>query len=76
MQCSHVMYLDFWSEDVQYGSLWHAEHTTRHFNERMRCYTLHQGLGTMAIAAVKKDEGMYTRVKERLARKIKDWSAQ
>jgi len=36
----------------------------------MRCYTLHQGLGTMAIAAVKKDEGMYLRVKERTARKL------
>jgi hygromycin-B 4-O-kinase len=65
-----VMYLDFWSDDIPYGSLWRAEHTTLHFGERMRCYTLHQGLGTMAIAAVKKDEGMYTRVKERMVRKL------
>jgi len=67
-----VMTLDFWSDDILYGSLWRAEHTTPHFNERMRCYTLHQGLGTMAIAAVKKDEGMYERVKERLAQKLKE----
>ncbi len=66
-----MMYLDFWSDDIPYGSLWWTEHSTPNFVERMRCYTLHQGLGTMAIAAVKKDEGMYTRVKERLARKIK-----
>ena len=67
-----VMYLDFWSDDIQYGSLWRAEHTTPHFVERMRCYTLHQGLGALAIAAVKKDEEMYTRVKDRMIKKLRD----
>ncbi len=69
-----VMYLDFWSDDIPYGSLWHAEHSAPNFVERMCCYTLHQGLGTMAIAAVKKDEGMYARVKERMVRRLRDWS--
>jgi len=69
-----VMYLDFWSDDIPYGSLWRAEHPTPNFVERMRCYVLHQGLGTMAIAAVKQDEGMYTRVKERTANKLREWS--
>ncbi len=71
-----VMYLNFWSDDIPYGSLWCTEHSTPNFVERMRCYTLHQGLGTLAIAAVKKDEGMYERVKERLAKKNKTWVDQ
>ena len=64
-----VMYLDFWSDDIPYGSLWHAEHTTPHFNERMSCYSLYQD-HSHGDSGSEKDEGMYTHVTGRMARKL------
>lgn len=65
-----VAYLDFWSKAIRYGALWYARSTVGgmhvpHFEERMRCYMLHIGLDSMAIAAHKGDERDYIRVRER-----------
>lgn len=76
-----VAYLEMWSDRIPYANLWRDQARTEgrevpHFAERMRCYLLHQGLGTLAIAAHKRDERMYEKVKEQLARKLNDPTAQ
>ncbi len=65
-----IAYLDFWSEDIPYGALWREDAASRgrdvlHFEERMQCYMLHIGLGSLAIAAIKGDEEDYIWVRER-----------
>lgn len=65
-----VAWLDYWSPDLPYGDLWLAKATGQgqdipHFQERMRCYMLHIGLGGMAIAAINDDERSYGRERER-----------
>lgn len=66
-----VAYLDFWSKDVPYGDLWYARalkqgRVVQHFEERMRCYLLNQGLGSLIIPAIRGDEREYLRVRERM----------
>ncbi len=51
-----IAYLDYWSDDIPYGRLWkqHADAIglqMPYFKERMRCYKLHIGMDSMAIAA-------------------------
>jgi hygromycin-B 4-O-kinase len=65
-----IAYLDFWSEEIPYGALWSKYAASKgydipYFEERMRCYMLHVGLGSLAIAALKGDEEDYVWVKER-----------
>jgi hygromycin-B 4-O-kinase len=66
-----VAYLEFWSKNVPYKQLWLEWASGRqllmnHFEERMRCYFIHIGLGSLAIAAIREDIEDYLRVKARL----------
>ncbi len=68
-----VAWLDYWSPDLPFGDLWLAEavsqgHDIPHFQERMRCYRLHIGLGGMAISAIHGDERGYLRQRQRAHR--------
>ncbi|MFN8475010.1 MAG: aminoglycoside phosphotransferase family protein [Anaerolineae bacterium] len=65
-----VANLDFYSKRVPYGDIWCARAAARgqevpHFEERMRCYMLHIGLGAMLIAAANQDRRDYIREKAR-----------
>jgi hygromycin-B 4-O-kinase len=63
---SDVADLDFWSHHVRYGEAWLARHPdTPHAHERLQCYLLNIGLGSMLIAAHLRDERDYVRVRER-----------
>lgn len=65
-----VAYLDFWSKDIRYGhrlKAWYRRqgHYVPHFEERIACYMLHIGLGSMAIDAITNNERGYIRTRER-----------
>jgi hygromycin-B 4-O-kinase len=65
-----VAYLDFWSKEIPYGKLWHEHNRAQdlevpYFEECIRCYMLHIGLGSLAIAALTDDHRSYLRVRER-----------
>ena len=62
-----VAYLDFFSQNIPYGDLWRARSKSiiPHFEERMRCYMLYNGLHDMAIAATVGNERSYIRGRER-----------
>ena len=81
-----VANLDFFSKGIPYGALWlelairHGR-AVPHFEERMICYMLNIGLGSMAIAAVQGDEKSYIRCRERTRsvlkpgrRSVSDWT--
>ena len=64
-----MAYLDFFGKGISYGDLWREYAEARglqvpHFEERMRCYMLHEGLG-MAVAALREDRRFYVRARER-----------
>lgn len=66
-----IAYLEFWSENIPYKELWlawaeHRQLLISDFEERMRCYLIHIGLGGLAIAAIRGDIEDYLRVKARL----------
>lgn len=65
-----VAYLDFWSKKVRFGDLFAAYCAGQgrpipHFEERIVCYMLHIGLGSLVIAAAIEGERAYVRVRER-----------
>ncbi|MFN8497283.1 MAG: phosphotransferase [Anaerolineae bacterium] len=65
-----VANLDFYSKRVPYGEIWRERVAARrqdvpHFEERMRCYMLHIGLGAMLIAAANGDRRDYIRERAR-----------
>ncbi len=65
-----VANLDFYSKRVPYGDIWRERAAARgqevpHFDERMRCYMLHIGLGAMLIAAANEDRRDYIRERAR-----------
>ena len=65
-----IAYLDFWSRQIPYGQLWQdyaaaQGYDVPYFAERIRCYMLNIGLGSLVIAAAQEDERDYIRVRER-----------
>ncbi len=65
-----VAYLDFWDENIDFGAelLSHynaAGVAVPHYEQRLRCYELYIGLGSLAIAALLHDRRDYVRVRER-----------
>jgi hygromycin-B 4-O-kinase len=66
-----LAYLEFWSKNVPYKELWQNWAQSRklylgNFEQRMRCYMIHIGLGSLAIAAIQDDLEDYTQVKARI----------
>lgn len=72
---SDIAYLQFWSDDLDYGTLWRAYAAERrlvipHFEERMRCYSTGIALGSMLITAHFDNREEYESVKTRLQQYI------
>lgn len=68
-----IAYLDFWSNTVPYEALWRnyaegREYDLSHFEERMRCYNIHIGMESLAIAATRNDREDYYFVRELILR--------
>jgi hygromycin-B 4-O-kinase len=68
---SDIAYLQFWSDDLPYGTLWREYAAERgrvipRFEERMRCYTIGIALGSMLIAAHFNNREEYESVKASL----------
>lgn len=68
-----IAYLEFWSEEICYKQLWQEWSIGKelnlclsNFEERTQLYTLHIGLGGLAIAAIQNDVKDYTKIKERI----------
>ena len=65
-----VAYLEYWSDEIRYGDLFRTywaeqNQSLPNFAERMSCYLLHIGLGSLVIAAIHHNEPAYQRVKAR-----------
>jgi len=66
-----VAWLDFWSNDVEYAREFKNYYNANkidvlHFDERIECYCLHIGLGSLILAAFLNDKQDYAKIKERL----------
>jgi hygromycin-B 4-O-kinase len=66
-----VAYLDYWSEEIPYAGLWrhHAidqRQPESYFDERIRCYQLHNVLNDMAVSAIQGNRLAYNEAKQRL----------
>lgn len=73
-----IAYLEFWSKHISYKQLWQewlrGKKLNLHlsnFEERIQCYMLHIGLGSLAIAAIQNDIQDYQNIKARLQMIIK-----
>ncbi|MBD3884699.1 aminoglycoside phosphotransferase family protein [Phormidium tenue FACHB-886] len=70
-----IAYLEFWSEGIPYKKLWQEWSEGKqldlcNFEQRMQCYMLHIGLGSLAIAAIVDDAEDYAQVKARMRTRI------
>ncbi len=70
-----VAWLSFWSQNLNYQELY-LKHTDKkgvkieHFKERVLCYKLYIGLGTLSFYAYSQQKDKYEKVKETLGKLI------
>lgn len=70
-----VAWLNFWSDEIDYANKFYhfykcQNQIPQNYKERLRCYSLHISLTSLAIAAHNNNYGEYKRVKKRMKNKI------
>lgn len=67
-----VAWLDLWSEQIPFGKLYKERisknNMPKHYEERLTCYKIHQGIGALEFFAKSGQDKSYTWLRDRLQR--------